>query len=207
MRCWRTAVTIRIRLCLVRNNPIGQLAVTLLFIAAVVLGAASQTNPSPSACNGAPSPVSVERLDHFLAGSPLAGYGQAFYDAGVANGIDPRLLVALAYAESSNGRHITRGDANNIFNWEYNGKHHSPYPSIAVAIGSLAEGLNEGYFLDLTTDYEIYRVFCKGSCHFGRIALWRALRSLECNGRSKAFPCGPPRTTSATVTNTKQAVR
>jgi hypothetical protein len=181
------------------------LAIALLFMSSVAEIGDSQTS-SPNPCNGPAAPVSPARLNRFLAGSPLAGYGQTFYDAGVANGIDPRLLVALAYAESSDGRHITRGDANNIFNWEYNGKHHSPYPSIKAAIDALAAGLNDGYFVDLTSDYQIYRVFCEGPCRFGRIALWRALRSLECDGKTKAFPCPPP-AQSASATNINQAVR
>jgi hypothetical protein len=137
----------------------------------------------------------------------LAGFGHAFYNAGVANGIDPRLLVALAYAESSDGRHITRGDANNIFNWEYNGKHHSPYRSIEAAIDSLAAGLNEGYFENLDDDYRVYGVFCKRPCWYGRRALRRALRALQCDGKSKEFPCGSTSTSSVVGNNSKQAVR
>ena len=128
----------------------------LLFMTAIIRGEDPQAAP-PNPCNGPATATSPDQLNHFLERSPLAGYGQAFYNAGAANGIDPRLLVALAYAESSDGRHITRGDANNIFNWEYNGKHHSPYSSITVAINSLAAGLNDGYFEDLTTDYQIYQ--------------------------------------------------
>jgi hypothetical protein len=74
-----------------------------------------------------------------LAGSPLAGYGQTFYNAGAANGIDPRLLVALAYAKSSDGRNITSG-TNNIFNWQWNHSDvlNSPFSSIAAAISAVA---------------------------------------------------------------------
>lgn len=166
----------------------GPVAPFLLFIFAMALGGASQQSP-PDPCNGGDPQTSVAQLNHFLEGSPLAGYGQAFYDAGAANGIDPRLLVALAYAESSDGRHITRGDTHNVFNWEYNGKHHSPYPSITAAIESLAAGLNDGYFQDLDNDYRVYGVFCKGPCWYGRRALRRALRALHCSGKTKAFPC------------------
>ena len=165
----------------------GFVALLLLFPFAMLLGGDSQGSTDP--CGGGDPATSIEQLNHFLDGSPLSGYGKAFYDAGAANGIDPRLLVALAYAESSDGRHITRGDVNNVFNWEYNGKHRSPYPSIDAAIASLAAGLNEGYFEDLDNDYEVYGVFCKRPCWYGRRALRRALRALHCTGKSKTFPC------------------
>ncbi|HEX4229024.1 MAG TPA: hypothetical protein VHZ07_10160 [Bryobacteraceae bacterium] len=186
-----------------RGRPLG---VTLFLVSAMAHGGASHVSP-PDPCGGADSPTSPVQLNHFLEGSPLAGFGHAFYNAGVANGIDPRLLVALAYAESSDGRHITRGDANNIFNWEYNGKHHSPYRSIEAAIDSLAAGLNEGYFENLDDDYRVYGVFCKRPCWYGRRALRRALRALQCDGKSKEFPCGSTSTSSVVGNNSKQAVR
>jgi hypothetical protein len=183
-----------------------RIRITLFLVSAMAHGVASHAS-TPDLCGGSDSPTSPAQLTHFLTGSPLAGYGRAFYEAGVENDIDPRLLVALAYAESSNGRHITRGDANNIFNWEYNGKHHSPYWSIQAAIDSLAAGLNDGYFENLDNDYQIYAVFCKRPCWYGIRALRRALRTLHCDGKTKAFPCGPTSQPSVVRNNTKQAVR
>lgn len=183
-----------VAVALKRGRPWG---ITLLLVSAMAQGGAPSIS-APDPCGGSDSATSAAQLDHFLEGSPLAGYGKAFYDSGAANDIDPRLLVALAYAESSDGRHITWGDANNIFNWEYNGKHHSPYRSIPAAIDSLAAGLNDGYFEDLDSDYRVYEVFCKRPCWFGRRALSRALRTLRCNGRSKEFPCGPASASSGT---------
>lgn len=43
------------------------------------------------------------RIDAYLAGSPLAGYGTTFAAAAWANGVDPRLSPAIAATESSKG--------------------------------------------------------------------------------------------------------
>lgn len=48
-------------------------------------------------------------LDAYLAGSPMAGQGKAFYEAAAANGLDPRLSVAIAKTESGLGRAIPGG--------------------------------------------------------------------------------------------------
>lgn len=43
-------------------------------------------------------------IDKELAGSPMAGLGDRFVAAGVRNGVDPFLLVAIAKTESNYGR-------------------------------------------------------------------------------------------------------
>lgn len=43
------------------------------------------------------------RIDAYLAGSPLAGYGTTFAAAAWANGVDPRLSPAISSTESSKG--------------------------------------------------------------------------------------------------------
>ena len=45
------------------------------------------------------------RIDAYLAGSPLAGYGTTFAAAAWANGVDPRLSPAISNTESSKGMH------------------------------------------------------------------------------------------------------
>ena len=45
----------------------------------------------------------TERIDAYLAGSPLAGYGYAFAEAAWDNGVDPRWSPAIANTESSKG--------------------------------------------------------------------------------------------------------
>ena len=54
----------------------------------------------------------IDRLDSFLAGSPLAGKGRQFYLAAVDNNIEPRLSVAIATRESGLGRIIPNGSFN-----------------------------------------------------------------------------------------------
>jgi len=51
----------------------------------------------------------ANRINNYLAGSPMAGMGQVFYNAAVANGIDPCLSPAIAKKESSLGRRIPGG--------------------------------------------------------------------------------------------------
>lgn len=43
------------------------------------------------------------RIDAYLAGSPLAGYGSTFAEAAAAYGVDPRLSPAISCVESSKG--------------------------------------------------------------------------------------------------------
>lgn len=45
------------------------------------------------------------RIDNYLAGSPLAGYGYAFAEAAWDYGVDPRWSPAIAAVESSKGRY------------------------------------------------------------------------------------------------------
>lgn len=45
------------------------------------------------------------RIDAYLAGSPLAGYGTAFAEAAWTYGVDPRWSPAIACIESSKGRY------------------------------------------------------------------------------------------------------
>ena len=45
------------------------------------------------------------RIDAYLAGSPLAGYGSTFAEAAWAYGVDPRLSPAISAVESTKGRY------------------------------------------------------------------------------------------------------
>ena len=51
----------------------------------------------------------VDRLNGFLAGSPMAGMGSSFYNAAVSRGLDPRLSASIAKIESNLGRAIPGG--------------------------------------------------------------------------------------------------
>lgn len=105
--------------------------------------------------SGGPS-VSAASIDDYLAakGSPLAGQGAAFLEAGVEHEVDPRLVVAIAGAESYFG--ITTCASFNAWGW---GCPNSPFrfSSWAHAIDTITVGLREGYLDDgLTTVGEIH---------------------------------------------------
>jgi hypothetical protein len=92
-------------------------------------------------------PVSAESIDRYLAskGSPLAGSGAAFLESGVAHEVDPRLVVAIAGAESFFG--ITTCAAHNAWGW---GCPTRPFVfrSWDEAIETITVGLREGYLDD-----------------------------------------------------------
>jgi hypothetical protein len=101
-------------------------------------------------------PVSAESIDDYLAGkgSPMAGQGAAFLEAGVEHEIDPRLVVAIAGAESYFG--ITTCARYNAWGW---GCPSSPasFTSWKHAIGTVTLGLRENYVdSGLTTVGEIH---------------------------------------------------
>ncbi len=55
----------------------------------------------------------INRIDRYLASSPLAGQGRTFYLAAVDAGIEPRLSPAIAMIESGAGR--ANANTNNFF--------------------------------------------------------------------------------------------
>lgn len=57
----------------------------------------------------------VEPLDKYLANTPMAGDGQAFYEAEQTFGVRKELLMAIAYAESNYNRVHQRGAKHNPF--------------------------------------------------------------------------------------------
>lgn len=105
--------------------------------------------------SGGPS-VSAESIDRYLQskGSPLAGEGAAFLASGVEHEVDPRLIVAIAGAESYFG--IQTCAPFNAWGW---GCPTSPFTfrDWAHAIDTVTLGIREGYVDDgLTTVGEIH---------------------------------------------------
>lgn len=92
-------------------------------------------------------PVSADSLDRYLAskGSPLVGSGAEFLAAGVEHEVDPRLVVAIAGAESYFG--IQTCAPHNAWGW---GCPSGPYrfDSWAHAIETVTVGLRTGYLDD-----------------------------------------------------------
>lgn len=100
---------------------------------------------SETLAQGCTGGIFPEDIDLYLAcwNSPLEGEGQTFWEAGRANDVDPRLLVALAGAESSFGKAICA--PYNAWNWSYNGVCKSPFDSWSDGIWTVAEGVRRIY--------------------------------------------------------------
>jgi hypothetical protein len=101
-------------------------------------------------------PVSAQSIDDYLAskGSPMAGQGAAFLEAGVEREVDPRFIVAISGAESYFG--ITTCASFNAWGW---GCPSSPFSfdSWKHAIDTVTLGLRENYIDDgLETVGEIH---------------------------------------------------
>jgi hypothetical protein len=128
-----------------------------------VTPAGSATVAAPVAPAGAAAPaggatVTGAELDAWMArknpGAPLVGMGHVFVREGLANGIDPRALVAIARAESSLGSDPGARARNNAFGW---GPHHT-FGSWEDNIATVARGLRSGYLDDgLVTLAQIQR--------------------------------------------------
>lgn len=82
--------------------------------------------------------LSPQRLEQVLRGTPLAGTGKAFIDAGRRYRVDPRLMVSIASAESSLGQHA---QGHNPFGWGPG----IQFGSWNEAIHTVTRGLREGY--------------------------------------------------------------
>lgn len=78
------------------------------------------------------------RIDNYLAGSPLAGYGAVFANAAWENGVDPRFSPAISNTESSKGRNCFK--YHNAWGWGQ-----SSWGSWEEAINAHVAGLSAGY--------------------------------------------------------------
>jgi hypothetical protein len=97
---------------------------------------------------GAATSVDAAGLDAWMASqvpaSPLVGLGGAFVASGVANGLDPRLLVAIARQESVLGTAGGGATIHNAFGWGP----HIPFRSWEENIATVAGGLARGYIAE-----------------------------------------------------------
>jgi peptidoglycan hydrolase CwlO-like protein len=91
------------------------------------------------------------RIDAYLAGSPLAGYGYAFANAAYDYNIDPRWSPAIACLESSKGRYCFL--PYNAWGWG-----HVSWPDWETAIYAHIRGLSIGY------GYTISEAYAKKYC-------------------------------------------
>ena len=83
------------------------------------------------------------RIDNYLAGSPLEGYGAVFADAAWTYGVDPRWSPAISNTESGKGLVCFRPC--NAWGWGNTG-----WPDWETAIRSHVAGLAEGYGYTIT---------------------------------------------------------
>jgi hypothetical protein len=94
---------------------------------------------------GSAAPIDAARLDAWMASkvptSPLVGLGGVFVASGVASGVDPRLLVAIARQESALGTAGGGASIHNAFGWGP----HIPFESWEENIATVARGLASGY--------------------------------------------------------------
>ncbi len=78
------------------------------------------------------------RIDAYLAGSPLAGYGKTFAEAAWDYGVDPRFSPAISYVESSKGAVCFK--SHNAWGWGS-----SSWDDWDSAIRDHVAGLAKGY--------------------------------------------------------------
>lgn len=83
------------------------------------------------------------RIDNYLAGSPLEGYGAVFADAAWVSGVDPRWSPAISNTESGKGLVCFRPC--NAWGWGNTG-----WPDWETAIRAHVAGLAEGYGYSIT---------------------------------------------------------
>lgn len=83
------------------------------------------------------------RIDAYLAGSPLAGYGATFAEAAWENGVDPRWSPAISNTESGKGSVCFR--SHNAWGWGGSG-----WSDWDTAIRSHVAGLASGYGYSIT---------------------------------------------------------
>lgn len=118
-------------------------------------GAASAISSLPGATEMA------NQIDEWIArknpDSPLRGYGAVFVREGLANGIDPRALAAIARAESGLGSDPGARSIHNAFGWGP----HRPFSSWEENIATVAAGLKKGYLDEgLVTLAQIQQKYC-----------------------------------------------
>lgn len=85
------------------------------------------------------------RIDAYLAGSPLAGYGANFAEAAWEYGVDPRFSPAISNTESTKGLNCFR--SHNAWGWMGNTSWGSWDESINAHVQGLAKGY--GYTISL----------------------------------------------------------
>ena len=91
------------------------------------------------------------RINNYLAGSPLSGYGETFARAAWTYGVDPRWSPAISYVESTKGAYCFA--SHNAWGWGS-----VSWDSWEEAINAHVAGLARGYGYTLT--YAAAQKYC-----------------------------------------------
>lgn len=83
----------------------------------------------------------INRIDSYLARTPLNGQGRTFYLAAVDAGIEPRLMPAIAMIESGGGR--ANANSNNFFGRRAVGGGWAAWPTKEIAIQNQASYISK----------------------------------------------------------------
>lgn len=122
-------------------------------------------------------------VDTFLAkyGSPMRGHGADFVQAADRNGLDWRLLPAIAFQESNLGKKIPRGSYN-PFGWGiYTGQNSGVrFQDWSDSIHTVARGLRKNYLeKGLTTPEKIVVKYSDAGNHEWVFAVRTAMNELS----------------------------
>ncbi len=98
----------------------------------------------------------TQRIDNYLAGSPLEGYGYAFAEAACDYGVDPRWSPAISNTESSKGLNCFL--PHNAWGWGQ-----VSWPDWDTAIRAHVRGLAQGYGYTISEDSA--QKYCPPNAH------------------------------------------
>jgi len=168
-------------------------------IAAFPLLVALATSPPVAVTPGAlsldysaASPTAAQ-IDDYLArkSSPMGGLGESFWSYGREYNVDPRLVVAIAGAESTFGARVCA--EKNAWNWFYRRNcPESPFPTYEAGLERVAKFLRLSY---INRGYDtvelIQHKYCAAGCENWVPLVTAFYREMPSN-LAAAPPSGPP---------------